>query len=169
MVWLEALSYVVTILGLPLAIAVFTYEQRKRRQNEEYELHRTLSEEYDNFLRLVLENADLLLIRKPRTKRDLTDEQKERAHILLAILVGLFEKAYIVLYHEHMTKDTRRLWGSWEDYMREWCRREDFRAALPRLLEGEDDAFSKHIRTIAQAEAIATPDGRTRSNRSSRE
>jgi hypothetical protein len=153
MVWLEALSYLVTILGLPLAIGVFVYEQRKRRQNEEYELHRTLSEEYDNFMRLVLDNSDLLLLRKPHTGPDLTDEQKERKHILLAILVALFEKAFIVVYDEDMTKDTRRLWGSWEDYMREWCRREDFRAALPRLLEGEDDAFSKHIRAIAAEEA----------------
>ena len=153
MVWLEALSYLVTILGFPLAIGVFVYEQRKRRQNEEYELHRTLSEEYDNFMRLVLDNSDLLLIRKPNVVPALTDEQKERKHILLAILVALFEKAYIVVYNEHMTKDTRRLWGSWEDYMREWCRREDFRAALPRLLEGEDDAFSAHIRAIAAEEA----------------
>ncbi len=64
MVWLEALSYVVTILGFPGAIAVFTYEHRRRSANEENEIHRNLSEEYDNFLRLVLDNADLLLLRR---------------------------------------------------------------------------------------------------------
>ena len=31
----ELLSYVVTVLGLPLAILVFIYEQRKELQNEE--------------------------------------------------------------------------------------------------------------------------------------
>jgi hypothetical protein len=51
MVWLEALSYVVTILGFPGAIAVFVYEHRRRSANEENEIHRNLSEEYDNFLR----------------------------------------------------------------------------------------------------------------------
>jgi hypothetical protein len=152
MVWLEALSYIVTILGFPLAIAVFAYEQRRRRQNEEYELNRMLSQEYDNFLRLALDHADLLLLRKPGIQTDLSDEQKERKHILLTILVSLFEKAYIVVYNEHMTRDTARLWMSWEDSMREWCRREDFRAALPRLLEGEDDEFSEHIRAIAREE-----------------
>ena len=40
-----------------------------------------------------------------------------------------------------MNKQTKRLWQSWEDYMREWCQREDFRAALPELLRGEDEEF----------------------------
>lgn len=31
----ELLSYVVTVIGLPLAIAVFLFEQRKERENEE--------------------------------------------------------------------------------------------------------------------------------------
>jgi hypothetical protein len=29
-----------------------------------------------------------------------------------------------------MDKQTRRLWQSWEDYMREWVRRAEFRDAL---------------------------------------
>ncbi len=49
-----------------------------------------------------------------------------------------------------MNKQTRRLWSSWEDYMREWCRREDFRTVLPQLLEGEDEDFQKHIQKISQ-------------------
>ena len=31
--WLEALSYLVTIVGLPFAIGVFLFEQREERQN----------------------------------------------------------------------------------------------------------------------------------------
>jgi len=36
--------------------------------------------------------------------------------------------------------------------MRDWCRRPDFRAALPVLLEGEDDEFSERIIAIAKEE-----------------
>jgi hypothetical protein len=152
MQWLEALSYIVTILGFPVAIAVFLYEQRKERANEADELHRTLSEEYDNFLKLVLQHADLLLLQRARASRELTDEQKERRYILLSMLVSLFEKAFIIVYDPRMTKEQRRRWLSWEDDMRDWCRREDFRAALPQLLEGEDDAFSAYITALAEAE-----------------
>ncbi|MCG3121435.1 MAG: hypothetical protein ALAOOOJD_04527 [bacterium] len=152
--WFELLSYVVTIIGFPLGIGIFIFEQRKERQNEEEELYQRLSDEYTNFLKLVLENADLQLLRQQGQPQSLTDEQKERKLILFGILVSLFERAYILVYEEDMNKQTRRLWLSWEDYMREWCRREDFQAVLEKLLEGEDEDFQKHIRQIVTQENL---------------
>ena len=153
MQWLEALSYLVTILGLPGAIAVFVYEHRRRLANEENEIHRNLSEEYDNFLRLVLDNADLLLLRRAGPPPDLSEEQQERREIIFRMLLSLFEKAYIILYDDDMGRDARRRWLSWEDDMREWCRKADFQTALPGLLDGEDDLFSDYILALARAEA----------------
>ena len=150
MIWLEALSYVITILGFPTAIMVFIYEHRRRLGNEENELHRHLSEEYDNFLRLVLDNADLLLLRASDAPPTLSEEQLERREIIYRMLVSLFEKAYIILYSEDMKQDAKRRWMSWEDDMKEWCRKREFLALLPELLEGEDDAFSQHILAIAK-------------------
>lgn len=155
--WAEALSYVVTIFGLPLAILVFIYEQRRERQNEEEELYQRLSDEYTSFLKLVLDNPDLQLLRRESAPGALTDEQTERKTALFNILISLFERAYLLVYEDDMDKQTRRLWQSWEDYMREWCRREDFRAALPELLKGEDEDFGGHIRLIAAAETAALP------------
>jgi hypothetical protein len=154
---LEMLSYAVTILGFPFAIIIFAYEQRKRRQIERNELHRMLSQEYDNFLRLALEHADLSFFLKSRLNSELSEEQIERKEILFRILISLFEKAYIILYSEDLRGDTLRLWLAWEDDMREWCRREDFRNALPHLLEGEDDRFSAHIRRVAQEVTASSP------------
>jgi hypothetical protein len=150
MIWLEALSYVITILGFPTAIIVFIFEHRRRLGNEENELHRHLSEEYDNFLRLVLDNADLLLLRASNAPPTLSEEQLERREIIYRMLVSLFEKAYIILYSENMKQDAKRRWMSWEDDMTEWCRKREFVALLPELLEGEDDAFSQHILAIAK-------------------
>jgi len=145
MIWLEALSYLVTILGFPIAIIVFIIERKSSRENEVSEMHRQLSEEYDNFLKLVLNNADLLLLRVPRTPLTLTEEQLERREIIYMMLVSLFEKAYIILYNDNMNKDAKRRWMSWEDDMREWSKRQDFVALLPKLLQGEDDAFTSHF------------------------
>ena len=152
MQWLEALSYVVTILGFPAAIWIIFCEERMRRKNEESELHRELSEEYDTFLRMVMDNADLLLMSRT-IPPPFSEEQRERTDIIFRMLVSLFEKAYIILYDDAMDKDARRRWSSWEDDMVDWCARADFRALLPDLLEGEDDAFSAYIQSLADKAA----------------
>jgi hypothetical protein len=148
----EITFYLVEIFGLPFAIFVFVLEQRKERQGEEEEIFQRLSDEYREFLKLVLEHADLHLIRGDRVRPSLTEEQKERRFVIFGILVSLFERAYLLVYEEEMGRQTRRLWRSWEDYMREWVRRTDFRDALPELLEGEDEEFTHYIRDLAEAE-----------------
>lgn len=151
--WTEMLSYVVTIFGLPLAILVFIYEQRRERQNEEEEIYQRLSDEYTEFLKLVLANPDLQLLRRRPLNVTLTDEQIERKLVLFSILISLFERAYLLVYEEPLDRQTRRLWQSWEDYLAEWCEREDFRQALPQLLQGEDEEFRSHIEKIAARHA----------------
>ena len=158
--WFELLSYLVTIIGLPFAIVVFIYEQRKERRNEEEELHQRLSDNYADFLKIVLQNADLQLLHPsgdPIPK--LSPEQEERKLALFGILIALFERAYIMVYEDEMDKQTRRLWLSWEDYMREWCRRMDFRVALPELLRGEDEEFRTYIENLAVDEKDRLADG----------
>jgi hypothetical protein len=153
----ELLSYVVTVVGLPFAIAVFILDRRKERQNEQEEIFQRLSDEYREFLKLVLDNADLQLLRRDGSHRDLTPEQKERRFAIFGILISLFERAYLLVYEERMDKQTRRLWQSWEDYIREWVRRPDFVAALPDLLPGEDEDFMRYIGRLADAERPPAP------------
>jgi hypothetical protein len=150
--WLEALSYLVTIIGLPLAIGVYVYDRRRDQQTDEEEIYLRLSDEYADFMRLVIENADLHLL-SPTAKGELGEDQLERKHALFAILVSLFERAYVLVYEDKMSRQQARLWQSWEDYMIEWCQREDFRHALPPLLMGEDPGFVAMIRRIAEVTA----------------
>lgn len=147
----ELASYIVTVVGLPLAIAVFLYEQRKERENEDEEAYQLLSDAYTDFLKLVLDNPDLQL--RTRTHiASLSADQRERMMVLYEILIALFERAYLLAYEEDMSDRKRRRWLSWEDYMREWCGREDFRNALPVLLHGEDPDFGRYISRLAEEE-----------------
>lgn len=152
-VWIF-LSYVVTVIGFPLAIAVFLYEKRKERANEEEEVFELLSASYQDFLKLALENPDLRLLSKART-RDLTDEQSERMRAIFGLLIALFERAYLLLYDRKLKGKQARRWRSWEDFMQEWCERDDFRAALPELLHGEDPEFAAHLRKLSEPAAQA--------------
>lgn len=107
--WAEALSYIVTIFGLPPAILVSMYEQRRERQGEEEELCQRLSDEYTRFLKLVLGNLDLHLLRKTAPHQPLTEKQQERKPAIFSILISLFERACLLVFEEKMDRQTQRL------------------------------------------------------------
>jgi hypothetical protein len=144
----ELMGYVVTVIGLPLAIAVFLFEQRKERENEEEEVYQLLSDSYQDFLKVALENPDLRLFSDEVTP-SLDDQQKERQLIIFTMLVSLFERAYLLLYEESMSPKQARRWNSWEDYIREWCQKPHFRSQLPQLLRGEDPSFVRYLEQLA--------------------
>ncbi len=151
----ELLSYVVTVIGLPFAIAVYFLDQRKERENEEEAIWQQLSDAYIDFLEVVLANSDLKLHSQESTP-NLSDEQRERMWVVFDMLISLFERAYLLAYEPEMSEKQDRRWHSWEDYMREWCQREDFRARLPELLRGEDPDFAQYIMRLAQEESSLT-------------
>lgn len=158
-------SYVVTVVGLPFAIYAYLLEQRKERENEDEEGWQRLADAYNDFLKLVLTNPDLKL-RTDERAFDLTDEQRERKRVIFEMLISLFERAYILLYAESMPDRQQRRWHSWDDYMREWCRREDFRESLPELLSGEDEAFAAYIGNLATDEQRKRAQPRAQADRS---
>ena len=147
----ELASFVVTVVALPFAIIFFAWEQRKERDNEEEEGYQVLSNAYNDFLKVVLAHPDLHL----RTNEPLanpTIEQTERMLVIFDMLMSLFERAYLVAYKPKMSETEARRWNSWDDYMREWCRRGDFHNALPLLLRGEDPEFQNYLRRISEEE-----------------
>jgi hypothetical protein len=141
-------SYIVTVIGLPLAIVVFLYEQRKERENEEEEVYQLLSDNYQDFLKVALENPDLRLFSTTGTPV-LSEEQQERLLIIFSMLTSLFERAYLLLYEDEMSPKQARRWNSWEDYIGEWCHKPHFCELLPKLLVGEDPSFVGYIEKIA--------------------
>lgn len=145
----ELLSYIVTVVGLPLAILTFVLEQRKERENEDEKVYQLLADNYTDFLKLVMANPDLQL-RSQCIAPPMTPEQEERKQVLFEILISLFERAYLLAHEPEMRGKQLRRWLSWEDYMREWCSREDFRDILPKLLVGEDPDFVRYINNIAK-------------------
>lgn len=147
----ELASFVVTSLGLPVALFVFLVEQRRERANEEAEIYQLLSNSYVEFLKVVLENPDLHLATRPSTL-DLTPEQQERMTVILDMLMSIFERAYLTAWQPRMNAGQQRRWNVWEDFMRDWVRRDDFFMQMEPLLRGEDPEFAAYLRRLAAAE-----------------
>ena len=147
----EVASYVVTALGLPLAIGVFIFEQRKERDNEEAEAYQLLSNAYNEFLKVVIDNTDLHLFTNAVTP-DLTPDQQERMLVILDMLMSLFERAYLTAWQPSMNAAQQRRWNVWEDFMREWIRRDDFFLRAETLLVGEDPDFQTYFRDLVRQE-----------------
>ena len=152
----EVASYVVTVVGLPLAIAVFIFDQRRERRNEEDEVYQLLSDAYNAFLRVVIDNPDLRLRSQTETP-DLSAEQQERMLVVFDMLISLLERAYLTAHSDDMNAAQRRRWNSWEDFMREWVRRDAFYDRLPVLLKGEDPEFAGYLQRLAEEERGAAP------------
>ena len=110
----ELLSFIVTVIGLPLAIIVFLWEQRRERNNEEEAEYQLLADAYNDFLKVVLDNADLHL-RGNSPNVNLTAEQEERMLVIFDMLISLFERAYLVAYAPNMAGEKARRWNSWDD------------------------------------------------------
>jgi hypothetical protein len=130
-------------------MAVFLYEKRKERIAEEEEVYAALANSYQDFLRLALENPDLRLMSQTRTV-DLNPEQRERMSAIFGMLIALFERTYLLLYDTELTGKDARRWRSWEDFMQEWCGREDCREAIPELLLGEDPEFAAYLLELSR-------------------
>jgi hypothetical protein len=156
----EFASYVVTVIGLPVAVMALWREARGERANERKEIEQRdeetylqLSEQYTAFIESVLRYPELALHPRLPVRTGLSPEDEARRRLFFEMLIALFERAYILLHEESLDRQGARRWQSWADYMAEWCGREDFRAALPDLLHGEDPAFSHYILALAQRAA----------------
>ena len=148
---LELASFAVTVVGLPFAIWVFARQQRAERENEEEEAYLRLADAYNDFLKIVLAHSDLQL-RTTAALESPTSEQRERMLVIFDMLISLFERAFLVAWKPEMSATEQRRWNSWDDYMREWCRRADFANSLPFLLRGEDPEFQRYIQRLAAEE-----------------
>lgn len=140
---MELLSYLATVIGIPLAIATFIHQEKKERQAEQEEIYDKLMDHYAEIQEKLFEYPEL-----DQHETPLADaEDCRRQAILYEMLVSLFERAFILLYGE-TDPAYQRMWNSWLDYIDIWSRRPNFRAALPALMRGEDPAFTAFMNKV---------------------
>lgn len=137
---LEALSYAVTVLGVPAAIYLFFNDNAKDRIAEQQDIDGKLKEEYNDILDNLIEHPELDHHDEP-----LTGDQARQQERIYQKLISCFETSFIRLY-DRKEKDLKRMWNSWQDVIDEWLQQPNFAKKLPELLVGEDENFAEYIR-----------------------
>jgi hypothetical protein len=124
---LEALSYLVTILGVPGAVYLFWNELRQQRRARESEAYNTLAEKYGEYIKLCLDRPELDTFEWSASEHA-EDADIRRERMMMTYLMTLFERAYF-MYRDQSPAFRRRQWAGWEEYIDEWCTRPAFRRA----------------------------------------
>lgn len=142
--WMEFFSYAATIVGIPLAIVIFVFQEKKERRLERQEIYDKLMDHYTEIQDKLFAHPELDLHDKmPENPEDL-----RRQYILYEMVVSLFERSFILLHGED-DPEYARMWNSWVDYIKQWMMHPNFRTCLPRLMEGEDKDFVAYMAKIS--------------------
>lgn len=140
----------ITLLGVPTAICVYSMEQRQRRMEREYGTYDALDDKYIELQQLCLNHVELDVFDTPYDKpRELSEQQKKQEDAILYIRIAIFERAYL-MYKRSRSKGIRKnQWAGWEIEIREWLERENFRAlwALNRQYFDQEfiEFFDRHL------------------------
>jgi hypothetical protein len=138
--WMALFANASLIIGIPITLITFIHQERKERQNEQEEIYDKLMEHYANIQEKLFEYPEI-----DQHDQPLYDPEADRRQkILYEMLVSLFERAFILLEYE-TDPAYRRMWNSWLDYIDIWSSRPNFRAALPKMMRGEDPHFTKFM------------------------
>lgn len=145
---LEILTYLSTILGIPLAIYLFYQEKKKERIDREWGTYNALDDKYVEFLRLCLENIDLDVFDiRMKSRNKMTNEQKRRELIIFTILISIFERAFL-MYRDQSSKIKKTQLLGWNDYILDWTKRDNFRKAWTVLGDQFDVDFINYMNKI---------------------
>lgn len=143
--YLDAISKIVVILGLPIAFTQYNRTKRKERQDREYGTYNSLDEKYLEFQKLCLEHPYLNIFDIPDEKpRQLDEKQKKEELILLTMLFSIFERAYL-LYSDQNSEIKKKQWSGWDSYIKSYCKRNNFLTAWKISGTTFDTDFEKYM------------------------
>ncbi|NOR51566.1 MAG: hypothetical protein GQ470_03005 [Gammaproteobacteria bacterium] len=138
-------TFVITILGVPGAIYIYTLEQRLLRDEREYGTYDALDDKYIELQQLCLEYSELDIFDTPyEESRKLTPEQEKQEEAILLIRISIFERAFL-MYQRAPSKVKRDQWDGWDIEIKEWLERKNFRAIWDIHNSYYDQAFAKYF------------------------
>jgi hypothetical protein len=149
---LEALSYLVVILGIPAGLVRYFVATRREARDREQATYDALDANFVSFHRLCFDNPGLgiddgtrELGAKPPSPED---EVQRRA--AFTILLSLFERAFL-MYSDHSDEVRQQQWKGWDEYFRDYLNNPHFRQAAVALSAYWDRRFQGYLKQALEA------------------
>ena len=138
---LEMLTYIITVLGVPVAIFVYLREQKFQRLEREYGTFDALDEKYIEIQQICLEHPELDVFDTPfKEPKKLSEEQQKQEEAILLIRISIFERAFL-MYQRSQTEGKDTQWQGWNLEIIDWFSRENFRNVWKEHGEYFDQSF----------------------------
>jgi hypothetical protein len=148
---LEALSYIATIIGIPIAIGVFLYEKRKDRAASELETYMRSNDKYIGYLTLCLQYPELGGFDNfPDEEEVKLSNLSPEQLTLFTVLISTMETGFL-LYRTQGSAIRDSQYRGWYEYMIYWANRDAFRRAWRALSTQFDKDFEKTMNGIIES------------------
>ncbi|WP_286269243.1 hypothetical protein [Thalassotalea hakodatensis] len=149
--YLEIMTFIITIFGVPSAIFAYIKEQNKQRLEREYGTFDALDEKYIEIQQLCIEHPELDVFDSPyESPRELTETQKKQEEAILLIRIAIFERAYLMYNRVTFGSQTDQ-WQGWELEIKEWFLRNNFRQVWAVHGKYFDTSFFRHFEKVFHA------------------
>lgn len=143
--YLETATYIITILGLPLALYIYIDEQKTQRAEREYGTYDALDDKYIELQQLCLQYPKLDIFDSPFiSPNKLTEEDEKQEEAILLIRISIFERAFL-MYQREAAKAKENQWYGWEVDIIEWLERKNFKDIWEVHKQYYDKTFVQHF------------------------
>jgi hypothetical protein len=142
---LDPIAALVTICGLPFAIAAFRQSTKKEQLDREYGTYNSLDEKYVEFLSLSINHPELDIFETPMDRPpELSPSQIIQQLAGFNILFSIFERAYL-MYKGERNEVRERQWAGWQDSIGRYTGRANFKNAWKVCGNGFDTDFQRFL------------------------
>jgi len=146
----ELLSYVTVVLGLPAAIVQYRRSKLREQADREYGTYNALDEKYMEFQRICFDHPELDIFDIADANPQALDEEKRKQELIsFTMLISIFERAYL-MYHDQSNKVKAAQWTGWDEYIRSYAERANFRNAWEVSGETFDRNFENYVEGIME-------------------
>ena len=145
------------LVGIPWGLYQHYRAVKKEQRDRELGTYNALDEKYIEYQRLCLDHSNLDVADVPHQHVSRSSPEDERKQVILfTILMSIFERAYL-MYGDQATSVKRRQWSGWDEYIRSFCRRDNFRKAWEDSGTTFDTSFHAYMAGIIQGSRKDTP------------